>query len=129
MAQAKADEYEGVMLGYMNVNGVINDGLILAITPEVAIPDDCQVFHAFSGTSFYNLSYGVFRDENGEKVFYASLSDTTPYRSTNNPQYWDNAEIRARIKTCQFVFDVRRIDDIYMLDVTHNVYLFKGKNV
>ncbi len=129
MAQAKADEYEGVLLGIQNSNGVINDGIIFAVSPLVTIPDDLQVLHLFSATSYQWNSYAVFFDGNGEKVFHTSLSDTSPYKSTNNPNMWNDPATRARIKTVRFVFDIRRIDDIYVLDVTHNVYLFKGKNV
>ena len=127
MAQAKADEYEGVMLGQGINTGteyVFNE-CILATTPPVPFPQGCARLH-WKAMAPWNVTGGKILFFNSEGT-YCGLYNCTGYGKEDTGNL--SEKIRTKASYIRMVFDVEYIDDCFIFDATHNVYLWKGKNV
>lgn len=121
MAQAKADEYEGVVLAdFMNL--VLNwvpsvvEG-IKAITPRIDVPATCSRMRIFVVSPNNTFCRYVFLNEEHVCIGQAQMQGTR------------NVVVPQGSKYFYLTFEIDDIDDVYVLDETNNVYLWKGKNV
>lgn len=121
MAQAKVDEYEGVELGYLQSSPYLVTDVVLAVTPIIEIPADCKTITGFAGGLYTGGCWAVLLDENMTRVLHGNATGSGTIGFYNN--------VPSTAKYIQMSFNVDRIDDVYIFDNTHNVYLFKGKNV
>ena len=126
MAQAKADEYEGVILGnwnYSNSTGWSRSEGILAVTPLLDYPSGCakiefnhKIVRGTLNGRLYVLDANMMNVNN-------QVGEVTGSTMTLN------ATQMASARYVVMSLNAEQIDDCYIKDVTNNAYIWKGKNV
>lgn len=120
MAQAKADEYEGVVLG--NLNSAVEGGVverIVAVSPEVDIT-----------AARNSITVGVGSISSGETfaIWYIRVDGGISQGLIR--QAVSTAGIgTGQFKSVRFEFDIKNIDDVYVYSASLGKYLWAGKNV
>ena len=128
MAQAKADEYEGVMLGQgigIGANKYVFNECILATTPPITFPQGCAHIY-WKAMAPWNVTGGRMMFFNSEDTL-ISILNCTGYNRLDTGNLSEG--VKTRTSYIRMTFDVEYIDDCFIFDVTNNVYLWKGKNV
>lgn len=120
MAQARAGEYEGVVLGNLNSNvdgGVVER--IVAVSPEVDIT-----------AAQHTITVGVGAISSGETfaIWYIRV-DGTITKGTTSKAVATAGIGTGQFKAVRFEFDIKNIDDVYVYSASLGKYLWAGKNV
>lgn len=120
MAQAKADEYEGVLLGNLNSNvegGVIER--IVAVSPEVDITEARNSITVGVGSISSGETFAMWYIRVDGTITKGTISKAVATAGIGTGQY----------KAVRFEFDIKNIDDVYVYSASLGKYLWAGKNV